>query len=738
MTNIHRAPAARSLPPEVNPMKWLKTVALLCLIGAVSEGSLVPCVFSQAENLAVLDGWIDWSDAADHLQRRLNGTAFELLGKRIDLVAGVRTKGDWQRRISESRASLKEAIGPFPERTPLNPRILGSVRKDGYTIEKVVFESLPGLYVTSCLFIPVHGGARLPAILYLSGHTEESFRNPRYQQVILNLVGKGFIVLAMDPLGQGERLQYYDPGLRRSLVGGATAEHSYFGRQCFLTGASAARYFIWDCIRAIDYLVSRPEVDPERIGATGLSGGGTQSAYVAAMDDRVAAAAPSCYITSLRRLFESIGPQDAEQNFNGGLVHRIDHADLLEARAPRATLIVSTTRDFFSIQGARETFREVKSAYESLGAGEKVGMVEDDFEHGYTRKTREAIYDFFERSLNNPGSPAELEVNLLPLEDITVTPTGQVSDSLGGQTVFSINRAEAEKLIARLEESRSRPGDHLARVKEASLRLSGFSAPQDADEIVFRGRYARSGYHVEMYALQNQGRNVLPLLLMTPDGTPRRMAVLCLHPEGKSAAAVPGGEVEQIVKEGYAVLAPDLSGTGELGRANDSIAFLGVQTGRTIVGIRAEEIVRCVKFLKRNQEPASDRICGLAFGEMSIPLLHAAALDGSIGRIALMEPPVSFQCVVTSRFYALDPGSLIANVMTAYDLPDLAACLAPRDLLVVNPVDALRKPAPEALVTGSSAIVRRSYSAQGAVEKLLIRTGVPGSLVTGVFIPWIH
>lgn len=718
-------------------MKNLRKSLLLLLLGMVFGMCSTLGALAQGEELAVLAGWTQWSDAANLLQHRLNDTAFELLQKRLNLTAGLKTAKDWQERISAIQATLNAIVGPFPVRTPLNARILGTVRKDGYTVEKIVFESMPGLYVTNCLFIPSTRTGKSPAILFLSGHTAEAFRHPRYQQPVLNLVAKGFIVLAMDPVGQGERQQYYDPGAKKSLVGGATTEHSYFGTQCFLTGTSAARYFTWDGMRAIDYLVSRPEVDPDRIGVTGLSGGGTQTGYVASMDPRVAAAAPSCFITSFRRLLESIGPQDAEQNFNRGLFNAIDHADLLEVRAPRPTLVVATTRDFFSIQGARETFSEVKTAYRALGAGEKLEMVEDDFEHGYTKKTREAIYAFFQRTLNNPGSPTEIEIPPLPPEDITVTRTGQVGDSLGGESVFSINRAEAERLIARLEESRQHLPEHLSHVKDEAGRVSGFRPPADLSEAVFRGRYARSGYHVEMYALKGEGQSVLPLLLMLPDSGAKRTPVLCLHPKGKAAAAAAGGEIEQMVKRGYAVLAPDLSGIGELGRATDTVAFLGVQTGRTVVGMRAEEIVRCFRFLRDHLNVAADEICVLAFGELGIPLLHAAAEDDSLVKTALVGPLLSFQSVVTSRFYSLDPGSLIGNVLTAYDLTDLAASLAPRRLLMLNPVDAQGRPATDDLVTKSTDVVRRAYNGLGATGKLRIETGVAGNAIANVIIPWL-
>ena len=294
---------------------------------------VAPRAFAEIEDLSVLKGWIEWSDSSNQLQHHLNRVAFKFLEERRNKIKSLATVEDWKHRQQEVKDTLNRIIGPFPERTPLNAKVVGTVKKEGFRIEKIVFESMPNFFVTACLFIPDNLQGKTPAILNLIGHTDIAFRAPSYQQLVLNLVKKGFIVLAVDPLGQGERLQYYDAAVNRSVVGGPTTEHSYFGKQCFLTGSSAARYFTWDAIRAIDYLVSRPEVDPSRIGVTGISGGGTQTSYVAALDERVAAAAPTCYICGFHRLFESIGPQDAEQNFNGGVASGIDHADFLEVRA---------------------------------------------------------------------------------------------------------------------------------------------------------------------------------------------------------------------------------------------------------------------------------------------------------------------------------------------------------------------------------------------------------------------
>jgi len=308
---------------------------------------------------------------------------------------------------------------------------------------------------------------------------------------LLNLVKKGFIVLAFDPIGQGERLQYLNPQTGESVIGSPTKEHSYPSPQVFLLGKSIARYFIWDGIRGIDYLVSRPEVDSKRIGVHGLSGGGTQTAYISALDERVLASASAGYITSYRRLLESMGVGDAEQNFYHGISSGIDHADFIEVRAPKPTLIMATTRDFFSIQGSRETYAEVKRIYNLFGKPDNIEITEDDFGHGYTKKNREAMYAFFQKHLRLPGSSTEEDVEFPTALELQKTTTGQLASSLEGETVFSLNHKEGEKLMNELQVSRSNLTGHLSGVISSAKKLSGYREPSVVDEPVFTGRIQR-------------------------------------------------------------------------------------------------------------------------------------------------------------------------------------------------------------------------------------------------------
>ena len=428
------------------------------------------------EDLNVISGttqWLQYTDASNALYHHLADEAYVHLEKRRSTLAAYRSINEWKERQQWIQRVLLESVGPFPEKTALNARVLRTLEKDHYRVEHIIYESQPEFFVTASMFIPkgLKKKDKAPAVIYCSGHSNDGYRSKVYQHVILNLVRKGFIVFAFDPVGQGERLEYFDPQKNGSSVGGPTSEHSYPGTQAFITGSSQARYMTWDGIRAVDYLLTRSEVDPARIGITGRSGGGTQAAYIAAFDERIKAAAPENYITNFTRLLQSIGPQDAEQNFLHGISNGIDHGDLLLVRAPRPALMITTTRDMFSIQGARETANEVSRIYHAYGKDDNFGMVEDDAPHASTKKNREALYAFFQRHLNKPGNPDDEEVSILSESEIRVTSSGQISTSLGGETVFSLNQREAQKNVDAIRHSRKNISEHMAVVVKAAKHL---------------------------------------------------------------------------------------------------------------------------------------------------------------------------------------------------------------------------------------------------------------------------
>ncbi len=680
---------------------------------------------AQNNELSVISNWFRWENASSFLRQRLNQQAFSHLQRRQETIAQLRTENDWLFRQQQVKQILHQIIGPFPERTPLSPHISGIIQKDGYRVEKVHFQSMPDFYVTGCLFIPDDLKGKTPAILNPIGHTGIAFRSPYYQQVILNLVNKGFIVFAFDPLGQGERLQYYDADEGKSTVGGSTAEHSYFGNQCFLNGISSARYFIWDGMRAIDYLLTREEVDPDRIAVTGLSGGGTQTAYISAFDERVAVAAPACYITSFRRLLESIGPQDAEQNFYREIAMGLDHADFIEVRAPKPTLILATTRDFFSIQGVKETYNEAKRAYTAFGKSANLQMAVDDHVHGYTEETREALYAFMQKHLDLPGDPADEEIEPLSEEELTVTETGQVITALSSKRVFDINKKHTEDNQTLLSEKRSHPKQHLKRVHREAAAISGFQKPPHRIQSVLTGGVQEDFYRIEKYVLHGEGPCIIPLLLCIPESNAPHHSVIYLHPEGKLQAYTQNNLVEELLRLNFLVAIPDLSGIGETGESLSGIKapFTGLLIGRSLPGFHAGEISRIVNFLHSLDIADEEKTVAVAHSTLCPALLHAAAFTSSISQIALIDPVVSYQSIAMNLHYKIPSWCHVPGALPYYDLADLAACIAPRPLLLLSPIGPDMQPVEEQAVNKEYEITFTAYELKEAQENLMIYSG---------------
>jgi hypothetical protein len=697
------------------------------------------------DDVALFNYWQYYSDIQNSLYKHFCAVADGQLESRKRKISGLQTKSDWLERQSLVRRKLSEIIGPFPEKTPLNARVTGTIKKDGYSIEKIVYESIPGYYVTGALYIPEGIKGKEPAVFYACGHSVDGFRAEMYQHICINLVKKGFVVLTIDPMGQGERYEYWDPEKGGPRFPIPDHEHSYAGAQCLISGYSTARYFIWDVIRGIDYLLTREEVDPSRIGMTGRSGGGNLTAYLGALDDRILAAAPECYITGYEQIFKSIGPQCAEQNLYKMIAQGLDHADFIEARAPKPTMMITTTRDIFSIQGARESFTESSRMYQALGAADKLIMVEDDTVHRSTKKNREAMYAFFQKYLDNPGSPEDLDVELLPQEDLWVTGTGQVKTSLKGHLVFSLNSSIVQNQAVSLEMKRADYAGHLEKLKSVAAMHSGFEYPDKFGDAVFSGRYVNPDYILEKYLIPGSGNYMLPLVFLLPAHRTTNEITLVLDSEGMEHAVNKDGLAHDLVKEGRPVLLADLPGIGSMGPGylkGDSFIdstsynqwFAAVLSGKSNVGLRAEDIVRIIHFAGADLNDSSG-ITVLAVGALGSEVLHAALFEPGIQNVCLIRSFLSYADIATTRFYNPEYVPFtVTGAIGEYDLPDLMAGLCPRRVLVLEPLSGDGLIADEAKAKNSMLFPSMVYSEKGVPGNFNLVSSLDGQTVREAFL----
>jgi cephalosporin-C deacetylase-like acetyl esterase len=639
-------------------------------------------------------------------------------------VAALKTPEDIQKRQRDLKARFLESLGGMPDKTPLNPQVVGKDRRNGYRIEKLIYESRPQHHVTATLYLP-EGRPPFPGVLMPIGHSSNGKAAESVQRGAILLAKNGIAVLTYDPIGQGERRQLLDERAN-PFIPSCTNEHTMVGVGALLVGRSTAAYRIWDGIRSLDYLADRPEIDPRRLGCTGSSGGGTLTSYLMALDERIVAAAPSCYITSLERLFATIGPQDAEQNITGQVAFGMEHADYLTLRAPQATLICAASRDFFDIQGTWTSFREAKRIYGLMGHGERVDLFESDSGHGFPRSQREAMLRWMRRwLLKIDDAPVEGSFALAKDADLQCTRTGQVLEDLKGKSVFHLN-AEAERALAELRSRRA--GDGM--LKDVK-RLLGLNRPVPKAKSKEVGIVKRDGMNIRKLVFETEPGILVPGLLFEMVKGNRGPLVIYLHGGGKSVDSAKGGRIEQMVQAGQRVLALDLRGLGEtapgtapMGRPNlfgvDSTeAFLALHLNRPLLGQRVQDVLAVLGALA-DEDSQGVHLVGI--GSAGPVALHAAVLDARFKEVILEQSLLSWSAVVHMPLSHNQLASVVPGALQNYDLPDLAAALAPRPLTIRTAVDPVGKPITKATLERAYTVAVIAYRKQGG-EKHLVFAG---------------
>lgn len=589
-------------------------------------------------------------------------------------------------RARDLRARAVASFGGFPERTPLKAEIVGKLQRCGYRVEKLVAQSRPGFYVTGLVFVPDDEAFKppYPAVLVPCGHTEEGKGGQAYLHGATLLAKAGFVSLVFDPVDQGERRQF--PWRKTCGMG-----HNAMGALAMLLGQSGLRVRLWDAMRMLDYLETRPDVDAKRLGVMGNSGGGTMAAMLAAFDDRIAAAAPASYISSLRRVVDACGPQDSEQLVFGQLDWGLNHLGLLLLRAPTPTLVNASHDDFFPFDGTLETMYALETVASRIGAGDRYALVEASGKHGWKPGMLSASCDWMRRWLQGAADAPAPDSAILRLRDVAlprrrmglesfipeptslVTATGNVRDLPGSRSVY---RVLADDLAA-IERSR-RPLDPQARTA-AMMKAARIRPPA---EILMKA--------VEVSTAVTNGLTVTRLGFVAPDGF-TMPGVLIVPPgatgrpqlfAGDRGRASFAAEVETALVAGCPVLTVDLEGYGEIGAtkrrlhvgscADDGLGKMHYLMGDSLVGRRAEQLMAAAAELVRRYGCAPSV---LADGKAVISAAHAHAANARlVSSVRVSNAPISWSAAVRR---AVDEPiqwtytDSVQGALLTYDWPDL-------------------------------------------------------------------
>jgi pimeloyl-ACP methyl ester carboxylesterase len=481
----------------------------------------------------------------------------------------IRTERELLQLQDEMRAKLLQMIGGLPEeKTDLHPLITGKIQMDGFSIEKVIFESLPGVYVTALAYLPDDHSVKHPAVLLPAGHAANGKNN--YQELSQRLVKRGYVVLVWDPVGQGERSQFWDAKAGKSRYNLICAEHAIMGNLAYLAGTNLARWEIWDGIRAVDYLLTRAEVDGERINIMGTSGGGFQAAQIAALDRRIKVVVPSCYITALpMRIFNRIfadPDSDPEQDLFGMISNGMDHPGLLLLMYPRPVLVAAAVLDFFPIEGTHKTFREVRDLYERFKHGDRIALAESYNAHQFSLENQESAIEFLDHFNSMPVRHGLPTVKKLEDKALQCTRTGQEMldfvDAVSLMVVIGKYYDEHKNAhVGTLAQNYF--GDGYRGIKQWQVaEYTGFQNEKGLITWESLGSTMARGVSIDRYLLRHSGQLEMPLLYIHKSAEAKRGLLLWFGDDGK-ATSENWVEINKYLDANYDVISIDFRGLGE-------------------------------------------------------------------------------------------------------------------------------------------------------------------------------
>ena len=638
----------------------------------------------------------------EHAVRRIRA----LNEKRTARINALQTREDAEKYVAEVRAKVRSCFHLPSDRSVPEVELCGVVEREKFRVEKIIYYSREKFAVTANLYLPKKEG-KLPGVLFLCGHSANGKAADAYQCGAQNLALQGYVVLIIDPISQGERWQFVDVPHAQGIHGQCCCEHSMLGRGLRLCGDYFGAWRAHDVLKGLDYLLSRSEVDPARIGVTGNSGGGTLTSFVHALDDRFTMAAPSCYITSWRRNIENEFGPDVEQIPPHILGLGCEMGDLILAQAPRPVLLLGQKNDFFDHRGLIETWELARKVYALLGAEENLQYFVGPSNHGYTIENREAMYKFFAAHAGIEGDVIESdETQVISEKELKCTLTGQLITSRKElATVSQLVSAEAEKLTA--ERPKLSVAALKAKVTEALKLPEKTPVPYSR---ILRPCYTSSIYGeritLSRFGLETE-EGILTTLKLNRDNNyfhfPKLEKLTLYLPHldaGSEVLKIDRGPEEFYAGFDYRNTGESLTLTGVPGDEyrkftstyNQEYHYDSIELmfGSSMLGCRVRDTLGAIEFVKAN---GVEHLHLEARGLGCFPAIFAALLSDKVESLTLHDAPDSYLSMAKKRITRWPQSCMLPGVLKFTDLPELRDAIASEKPLTV--VNFVNEPVPE-------------------------------------------
>jgi cephalosporin-C deacetylase-like acetyl esterase len=618
----------------------------------------------------------------EHYVQRLRAT----YAQRHGLLKSIRTREQARRYRARVRRAIAGCFGPLPKKTPLKARVTKTTDFGEYLVDHVLYESRPKFLVSAVLYLPKEPAAgTVPGVVFACGHSAEGKALARYASGCIRLARAGYAVLCYDPVNQGERelytrLKAQDPPLRAGPCQG----HNILGKQLAATGDWFGTWRLWDGIRGVDYLLTRPEVDGQRLGVTGNSGGGTLSAYLWAMDRRIAMVASSCWTTSYLLDIENGMPADSEQYPPGFLAQGLDKMDFFLARAGEPAMLLGQERDIFDDRGLKEGYRELRRLHVLLGGSPSLCRMNMDVAtHGFTDVNQRAMVSFFNRVLGR--RPVRDRPPVPPGESaLKVTPRCNVLWA-GSRPAYELVAGQARR-VARARR-RLGPRELPARVRAELSVKPVHGVPHHRR--LFQTGTQRPGSTQEVHRFIVEPEPGIQCVLRHVCRGKTRFR---LDPETEVYLHLPNlGSQEELARKGVVPRGKrdlwllDVRGTGESAIAEDDAfkhyghdymhAGHALMYGETLLGDRVFDALSAVALLRAE---GARRVHLTGRGQGAILALVAGVLDPKIASVSSLGAPESILKMCCTPLNTWPTADFPHGVLRHFDLPDLRRALGVR------------------------------------------------------------